>query len=45
MPVYTVRTVTRLAPPTVKTTHVTYKMERVLRVYPDGLDIIVIQVR
>lgn len=36
--VYTVLTATRHAPPTVKTAHVTYKVERVLTVNQDGLE-------
>lgn len=38
MLVYTVLTATRHAPPTVKTAHVTYKVERVLTVNQDGLE-------
>lgn len=42
---YTVVTVTWHVPPTVKTTHVTYKMETVIHVNPDGLEYRVKQVR
>lgn len=38
MLVHTVLTATRHAPPTVKTAHVTYKVERVLTVNQDGLE-------
>lgn len=42
---YTVVTVTWHAPPTVETTRVTYKMETVIHVNPDGLEYRVKQVR
>lgn len=45
MSVSTVITVTLLVPLTVKTAHVTYRMERVLRVNLGGLIYIVIKVR
>lgn len=43
MPASTVLTVTRHAPPSVKTTRVTYRMDRVLTVSLDGLECIVTQ--
>lgn len=43
--VSTAVTVIFLVPPTVKTTRVTYRVERVSRVKLDGLEHIVIQVR
>lgn len=42
---YTAVTVTRHVPPTVETTHVTYKMGPVLHVNPDGLEYRVKKVR
>lgn len=45
MLVPTVLTATRHAPPIVKTTRVTYRMDRVLNVNVDGLECIVTQVR
>lgn len=45
MLVSTVVTATRHAPPIVKTTRVTYRMEHVLTVNLDGLKCIVTQVR
>lgn len=43
--VFTVLTVTHHVPPIVKTTSVTYRVDRVLTVNPDGLEHIVSQVR
>lgn len=45
MSVSTVPTVTLHVPPTVKRASVTYKMEHVLIVNLDGMEIIVIQVK
>lgn len=45
MLVYTVLTVTRHAPPIVKTAHVTYRVECVPHVKLGGLECIVTQVR
>lgn len=45
MQVSTVLTVTRHAPPTVKTTRVIYRVGRVLTVNLDGLEFIVTQVK
>lgn len=45
MPVSTAVTVTYLAPPIVRTTRVTYRVECVTDVYLDGLINIVIKVR
>lgn len=43
--VFMVLTVTHHVPPIVKTTRVTYRVDRVLTVNPDGLEYIVTQVR